>query len=303
MVSDVKNLEPILAFVRVVEKKSFSAAAKDLKVSASVVSKLVGLLEKELGVDLLRRSTRRLALTAVGAEFYSSCVSGLSIIDSARGMATRQSVSSEGVIKIQATMGVGLTILGPAIREFMTRFPGVTFEVSLSDVPSHVMDSDYDIVMIHRPSTREKSVACRTFRRVRYLICASPAYLKAAGTPKRPAELAAFNCLIHAKQIRPHEWRFREPDGDVVVKVKGNLQINDGLALHDAVAGGLGIGRLPDYHVADGVKRGRIKVLFDNVVYDVRTITAAYPRTKYTHPRITLFLDFLDEFIARNKPR
>jgi DNA-binding transcriptional LysR family regulator len=207
---------------------------------------------------------------------------------------------SEGVIKIQATLSVGLRILGPAIHEFMTQFPGVSFEVSLSDVPSQVIDSGYDIVMIHRPSTKEKSVACRTFRRVRYLVCASPHYLKAAGTPSRPADLARFNCLINAKQVRPNEWRFREPSGEIAVKVKGNLQINDGLALRDAVVRGLGIGRLPDYHVAADVKRGRIKVLFDNVVYDARTITAAYPRTKYIHPRITLFLNFLDKFISRN---
>jgi DNA-binding transcriptional LysR family regulator len=95
-------------------------------------------------------------------------------------------------------------------------------------------------------------------------------------------------------------WRFREPSGEIAVKVKGSLQINDGLALRDAVVGGLGIGRLPDYHVAADVKRGRIKVLFHNVVYDARTITAAYPRTKYIHPRITLFLNFLDKFISRN---
>jgi DNA-binding transcriptional LysR family regulator len=296
----LQNLDRILAFVRVAEKKGFSAAAKDLKVSASVVSKRIGLLEKELGVQLLRRSTRRLALTEIGAAFYSNCASALSTIDSARDMAARQSGSSEGVIKIQATLSVGLRILGPAIHEFMTQFPGVSFEVSLSDVPSQVIDSGYDIVMIHRPSTKEKSVACRTFRRVRYLVCASPHYLKAAGTPSRPADLARFNCLINAKQVRPNEWRFREPSGEIAVKVKGNLQINDGLALRDAVVRGLGIGRLPDYHVAADVKRGRIKVLFDNVVYDVRTITAAYPRTKYIHPRITLFLNFLDKFISRN---
>lgn len=296
----MKNLDRILAFVRVAEKKGFSAAAKDLKVSASVVSKRIGLLEKELGVQLLRRSTRRLALTEIGADFYSNCASALSTIDSARDMAARQSGSSEGIIKIQATLSVGLRILGPAIHEFMIQFPGVSFEVSLSDVPSQVIDSGYDIVMIHRPSTKEKSVACRTFRRVRYLVCASPDYLKATGTPSRPADLARFNCLINAKQVRPNEWRFREPGGEIAVKVKGNLQINDGLALRDAIVRGLGIGRLPDYHVAADVKRGRIKVLFDNVVYDARTITAAYPRTKYTHPRITLFLDFLDKFISKN---
>ena len=297
----MKDLDRILAFVRVAEKKGFSAAARDLKVSASVVSKRIGLLEKELGVQLLRRSTRRLALTEIGADFYSNCASALSTIDSARDMAARQSGSSEGVIKIQATLSVGLRVLGPAIHEFMIQFPGMSFEVSLSDVPSQVIDSGYDIVMIHRPSTKEKSVACRTFRRVRYLVCASPGYLKAAGTPSRPADLARFNCLINAKQIRPNEWRFREASGEIVVKVKGNLQINDGVALRDAIVRGLGIGRLPDYHVADDVKRGSLKVLFDNVVYDARTITAAYPRTKYTHPRITLFLDFLDKFISRNK--
>ena len=299
----VKNLDRILAFVRVVEKKSFSAAAKDLKISASVVSKLIGLLEKELGVHLLRRSTRRLALTEIGADYYAKCAAALSIINSATGMAARQGGSSDGVIKIQATMGVGLRVLGPAIREFMSQFPGMSFEVSLSDVPSQVIDSGYDIVMIHRPSTREKSVACRTFRRVRYLICASPDYLKAVGTPSRPSDLVDFNCLIHGKQIRPHEWRFREPGGETVVKVKGNLRINDGLALHDAIVEGIGVGRLPDYYVVSDAKQGAIRILFDNVAYDIRTITAAYPRSKYTHPRVTLFLDFLDEFISRNDYR
>jgi DNA-binding transcriptional LysR family regulator len=296
----LKNLDRILAFVRVVEKKSFSAAAKDLRVSASVVSKLVGSLEKELGAQLLRRSTRRLALTEIGAEFYSTCASALSVINSAKDAAARQSGSSEGVIRIQATLNVGQRILVPAIQEFMARHRGVSFELSLSDVPTQVIDSGYDIVMIHRPSTKEKSVACRTFRRVRYLICASPSYLKAAGMPSRPADLAQHNCLIHTKQIRPHEWHFREAGGVRTVKVQGNLQINDGLAMRDAIVRGMGIGRLPDYHVVDDIKHGRIKVLFDNLVYDIRTITAAYPRTKYMHPRITLFLDFLDEYIARN---
>ena len=273
-----------------------------MRVSASVVSKLVRLLEDELGVQLLRRSTRRLALTEIGADFYSKCAFALSVINSASDKAAHESRSSEGIIKIQATLNVGLRIIGPAICEFMAKRPGISFEVSLSDVPGQVIDSGYDIVMIHRPSTKEKSVACRTFRRVHYLICASPAYLKAAGTPARPADLSRFNCLIHTKQIRPHEWHFREPRGESVVKVNGTLLMNDGLALRDAVVKGLGIARLPDYHVADDIKRKRIKVLFNNLVYDIRTITAAYPRTKYIHPRITLFLDFLDGFIARNYP-
>src|SRR5262249_41463649 len=154
------------------------------------------------------------------------------------------------------------------------KFPDVSFNVNLSEVPARVIDSGYDIVMIHRPTLREKSVACRTFRTVRYLICASQSYLKAAGTPAKPADLTRFNCLINDKQIRPNEWRFGGPGGQVVtVKVRGNLRMNDSIALHEAVLGGMGIARLPDYHAEAALKQGGLRVLFDNVVYINRTIT------------------------------
>jgi DNA-binding transcriptional LysR family regulator len=297
----VKDLDRIEAFVRVVERGSFLAAARDLKVSASVVSKLVSLLEDEVGVHLLRRSTRRLALTDAGAVFYANCAAALSSIMSAKETAAGQSDAAKGVIKIQASLNVALKVVGPAIRDFLVRFPNVSFNLTLSEVPSRVLDSGFDIVMIHRPSTKEKSVACRTFRPVSFLICASQSYLKKAGRPRTPADLARFNCLINEKQVRPSEWRFRESNKETVVKVSGNLKTNDSIALHDAVLEGLGIARLPDYHVASDVERGGMCVLFDNVLYDTRTITAAYPRTKFTPPRITTFLNFLDEFVATSR--
>src|SRR6185437_9351045 len=119
------------------------------------------------------------------------------------------------------------------------------------------------------------------------LVCASDSYLKQAGVPMRPADLARFNCLINAKQLRPTEWRFREAGKEILVKVHGNLRMNDSIALHDAVLHGMGIGRLPDYHVEANVKQGELQVLFDNCIYDIRTITAAYPRSKFTPPRVT----------------
>lgn len=293
----MKDLDRIVAFVRVVEKGSFFSAAKDLSVSASVVSKLVSLLEEDMGVLLLRRSTRRLSVTDAGKNLYGHCASALASIKSAKEMAAQQSVSPKGMINIQATLSIGLKVLGPAIRAYALRFPDVSFNVNLSEVPSRVIDSGYDIVMIHRPTCHEKSVTCRTFRSVRFLICASQAFLKQYGAPEKPADLTQFNCLVNDKQIRPTEWRFREPDGEITVKVNGNLRLNDSLALQDAVLDGMGIARLPDYHAQADVKHGELCVLFDNVVYDIRTITAAYPRSRFTPLRISLFLDFLEEFL------
>jgi DNA-binding transcriptional LysR family regulator len=298
-VKDVKDLDRVVAFVRVIEKGSFLAAAKDLCVSASVVSKLVSLLEEDMGVQLLRRSTRRLSVTDAGANFYAQCAAALTSIKSAKETAAEQSDSSKGVINIQATLSVGLKVIGPAIRAFTQTYPDVSFNVTLSEVPARVIDSGYDIVMVHRP-TREKSVGFRTMRTVRYLICASQSYLRKAGTPARPADLVRFNCLINDKQIRPTEWRFDEGGREITVKVHGNLRMNDGLALHDAVLDGMGIARLPDYHVEADLKQGELRVLFDNAVYDLRTITAAYPRSKFTLPRLSLFLDFLEEFVSKS---
>lgn len=294
----MKDLDRVVAFVKVVEKRSFLAAAKDLRVSPSVVSKFITLLEEEMGVLLLRRSTRRLSLTDAGADFYERCSSALASIKSAKEMAAEQSDASKGAINIQATLSVATKVLGPAIRAFATQFPNVSFNVQMSEVPSRIIDSGYDIVMIHRPTSREKRVACRTLRPVRFLVCASDSYLKQAGVPVRPADLARFNCLINAKQLRPTEWRFREAGKEILVKVHGNLRMNDSIALHDAVLHGMGIGRLPDYHVEANVQQGELRVLFDNCIYDIRTITAAYPRSKFTPPRVTLFLDFLEQFVA-----
>src|SRR4051812_21771547 len=252
-----------------------------------------------MGVLLLRRSTRRLSLTDAGASFYAQCAAALVSIKSAKEMAAEQSDSSKGAINIQATLSVGVKIIGPAIRAFTQQFPDISFNLNLAEVPARVIDSGYDIVMIHRPSCGEKSVTCRTFRPVRFLICASQSYLKKAGTPARPTDLSRFNCLVNDKQIRPNEWRFREGEREISVKVRGNLRTNDSIALHDAVAGGMGIARLPDYHVEAGLKRGELRVLFDNLVYINRTITAAYPRSKFTPPRVSLFLDFLEGFIDK----
>ncbi|HET7512270.1 MAG TPA: LysR family transcriptional regulator [Chthoniobacterales bacterium] len=298
----MKDLDRVVAFVRVVEKRSFLAAAKDLRVSASVVSKLITLLEEDMGVLLLQRSTRRLSLTDAGASFYARCASALASIKSAKEMAAEQSDATKGVINIQSTLSIGVKVLGPAMRAFTAQFPDISFNLRMSEVPSRVIDSGYDIVMIHRPSTLEKSVACRTFRPVRFLICASNAYVKKAGLPVRPADLVRFNCLVNDKQLRPNKWKFREGNQETIVTVHGNLRMNDSIALHDAVLHGMGIGRLPDYHVESNVKQGELRVLFDNVIYDIRTITAAYPRSKFTPPRVTLFLDFLDEFIAKDNP-
>ena len=299
----MRDLDRVTAFVKVVEKRSFLAAAKDMRVSASVVSKLISLLEEDMGVLLLQRSTRRLTLTDAGANFYARCATALASIKSAKEMAAEQSDATKGVINIQSTLSVAIKVLGPAICDFAARYPDISFNITMSETPpSRVIDSGQDIVMIHRPTSREKSVECRTLRPVRFLICASESFIRKVGMPVRPADLANFNCLINEKQLRPNEWRFREGGTETVVKVHGNLRMNDSLALHDAVLQGMGIGRLPDYHVESNVQQGQLHVLFDNVLYDIRTITAAYPRSKFTPPRVTLFLDFLEGSIARSSP-
>src|SRR5690348_8840565 len=146
-------------------------------------------------------------------------------------MAAEQSDASKGVINIQATLSLAIKVLGPAIRAFAAQYPDVSFNVTMSEVPSRVIDSGYDIVMIHRPTSGEKSVACRTFRPVSFLICASDSFLREFGTPTRPADLARFNCLVNDKQLRPNEWRFHEAGQETIVKVRGNLRMNDSLAL------------------------------------------------------------------------
>jgi DNA-binding transcriptional LysR family regulator len=303
----MEDLNDIATFIRVVERNSFTAAGKELRLSSAAVSKRISRLEESLGVQLLNRSTRRLMLTEAGTDFYKQCSQVISHLEKARNSVAGNNAALKGMLRIHAALGVGQRLVAPAIQEFLKRYPDMLVDLSIDVHPINPIDHGIDIAIRSAQSAQvlrlsASSLSCRELGLVRYLICASPDYIARAGRPKRPRDLAGFNCLIHSGQLLASTWRFHGKAGEYAVNVSGNFHTNNGVAVRQAALSGGGIARLPDYAVREDLQTGRLVALFSNTAGRKRSIKAFYPRTRNLPARVQIFLDFMEEFLGQHSP-
>lgn len=292
----MKNLNDITIFVRVVDKKSFSVAARELGLSTSFISKRVRALEEELKTQLLKRSTHFLSLTEAGTIFYQRCTSALDLLDGA-SEALDQAGELRGSLRVFAALGFGEHVLWKIVSEFSEQFPDVSIRLEIGDRATNVLEKGVDIA-IRSANLPDTSLEYRELGTLRYHICAAPSYLQRMGAPKSPEDLRRFNCLIHTAHKPPDRWRFARADGTVSVRVSGTFHSNSGVAIHGACESGLGIARLPEYVVRDSVKAGRLKVLFPGKLRFERNIKAFYSRTPHLPLKVTKLLDFMEKKLA-----
>jgi DNA-binding transcriptional LysR family regulator len=293
----VEDLNEIAIYARVVERKSFSAAAKELHLSPSVVSKRVTALEERLGVQLLNRSTRRLSLTEAGKQFYNRCSKALSDIAQAGGEAASFAEQLSGQIQVYSTLGVGLRTISQGIIAFAQRYPEVSVDLTIGTEPVNLIEHGIDIV-IRSAALKDASIESRILMPVNYHICGAPAYFDKFGFPEHPTDLIHHNCLLHQGRRSPHEWVFNGPDGPYIVRVNGSFATNSGAVLQQAALEGIGICHLPGYTVHDHLREGRLISIFDGLHSSDRSIRAFYTRTRYPQPKVALLLDFLQHFIG-----
>jgi DNA-binding transcriptional LysR family regulator len=294
----MENLNDILVFVRVVEKGSFSTAARDLALSAAAVSRHVNQLESSLGVQLLKRSTRHLTVTDAGADFYKRCSQLVRGLEEARTAAIGYHTELKGALRIHATLGVGQRLVAPAVQEFLSLYPDLSVDLTIGTQPVNLLEHGLDVV-IRSATLSDSSLSCRELGPVRYSICVAQSYLDKHGTPSEPRDLPRFNCLIHTGQPAPDEWRFQTPEGRETILVSGSLRTNNGVALYEAVRRGLGIGRLPDYAASEEVRNGQLVMLFSDVTGWGRSIKAFHPRSLHQPAKVKAFLDFMETFMSR----
>jgi len=290
------DLNEIAIYARVVERKGFSAAAKELHLSPSVVSKRVTALEERLGVQLLNRSTRRLSLTEAGTQFYRRCAKALSEINQAAGEASGYAEKLAGQIRVHATIGVGLRTVASGIIQFAEHYPQLTVELSIGTEPINLIEHGIDL-LIRSADLRDASIESRVLVPVHYHVVATPEYLKKHGRPATPHDLAKHNCLIHTGRRTPYDWAFMGPEGPYSVRVSGNFATNSGAALHEAVLRGMGIAHLPDYTSRDNLASGRLESVLEGLHSSDRCIRAYYPRTRYPQPKVTLLVEHLQEYM------
>ncbi|MDB5764620.1 MAG: transcriptional regulator, LysR family [Herminiimonas sp.] len=294
------QLSAINAFCRVVEAGGFSAAAAELNVSHSVMSKQVRHLEARLGTQLLNRTTRKLALTEAGQTYYAHARRILDELEAADLAVTRHQATPRGTLRINAPMAFGTLDVAHWLPRFMARYPELAIDLVCNDRYVDLIDEGFDVALRLARELPDSTLMAKKLAGSAMLLVASPSYLQQHGAPATPQDLARHNCLAYTLVPKPNEWVFTRPDGvRESVTVRGTFKANTGIALRTAALAGVGIAATASFIVHDDIERGELlRVLPDHVI-GVRELFAVYPHNRHLSPKVRAFIDFATE-IYRN---
>lgn len=287
------------AFVRAVELGGFSAAARDLDLTPSGLSKLVTRLEDRLGVRLMNRTTRKIALTAEGEAYFASAKRILADIEAAEAEVTRSSDSPKGLLRVNVGVAFGLHQLAPAMPRFLARYPDMTVDITVTDRLVDLVEEGTDVA-IRAGALRDVNLVARKICDVHRVICAAPAYLKKRGVPNTPQDLLQHNCLTISGVPQLRRWPFDTPEGVIHIEVAGNIQANNAETLLQMAAAGVGVIRLADVIVSDGIRAGWLKPILTHAHHvEPLPLSAVYLPGKHKSPRVAALVNFLvEEFSA-----
>ncbi|MBI4183934.1 MAG: LysR family transcriptional regulator [Proteobacteria bacterium] len=286
------RLASMQLFVRVVEAESFSAAATQVSMSKSAVSKHVQRLEDHLDVRLLNRTTRRLSLTETGRDYYQRCKRILAEVEEAELSVSHLHSQPKGLLRVNAPMSFGVLHVTPLIPDFMARYPALGVDLALNDRYVDLVEEGYDVA-VRIGQLADSSLIARRLAPARAAVCASPAYLARHGRPARPEDLKAHNCLGYAYFSSGDEWRFRVGGRMLTVRIAGNFRANNGEVLREAAVRGLGLALLPTFICGRDLKSGALEAVLREAMPEPRGIFAVYPQGRYLSAKIRAFVDFL----------
>ena len=250
------DLTDIVVFVRVVEAKSFTAAAERLGIAKSVVSKYVTRLEERLGARLLNRTTRRLSLTEAGAALYERSRLALEEIAETERCVGIVQAAPRGTLKLNAPMSFGILHLGPALPEFLMRYPEITLDVSYNDRFVDVIEEGYDVTLRIISALPDSTLVARSLTPVHFVVCAAPRYLERAGVPETPEDLMRHNCLLFTL-TSGNEWHFDGPGWQAQRRGVGQLSVQQRHGDPGYAVGGDGGRAHPDLHGRRGTSERR----------------------------------------------
>jgi DNA-binding transcriptional LysR family regulator len=278
------------AFVRVIERGSFAAAAADLGITPSALSKLVTRIEDRLGVSLLTRTTRRLVLTAEGELFVARSREILASIEAAEAEVTAASQVPRGHLRIAVGTVFGKQILGPALPVFLARYPDITVQLFVSDRQIDLVAEQVDVAIRSGP-LGDSTLVARKIGDARRVICASPLYLEKHGSPRVPADLLQHNCLTLTGFT---QWPFYTSEGINRLAVSGTFASDNADLLLDIAVAGLGIARLADFVIARALQQGTlVPLLVDTHLSEPFPIHVVTVPGRHRTPRVKAFTDFM----------
>ncbi|CDZ77451.1 D-malate degradation protein R [Legionella massiliensis] len=277
----------IQTFCKVVQARSFSVAARQLGISAAAVSKQVSLLEAQLGVSLLERTTRKVFLTSVGETYYFEVQKVLHALDEANNTVAISQAEPKGLLRVKSSRFFAEQIILARMPEFKRKYPELTLDLQIAEQVPHMLEEELDIVFGMSTQVASNSVQ-KKITTTRYVFCASPDYLEQYGHPEKPSDLQAHHYLTHSMRQPNNSWIF--PSGETVY-LEPILYLNDAAALCDSACRGLGIVALHHYQVAQALEQGSLVEILVNYAMPTIPVYLFYHPTRFMQPKVRVWIE------------
>jgi DNA-binding transcriptional LysR family regulator len=278
----------------VARRHSFAAGAREVGISVTSASRMVRELEQELGARLLNRTTRKLNITEAGLLVYNRSREILDDLEELRSSISTLSDTVEGTVRVTCPISFGVRVLMPLMPSFIAAYPKMSVEVGLTNRFIDLIDEGFDVAIRHGDEMPSTTVV-RPLGTFASVICASPGFLKRAGTPKRPQDLTVFDSVVYKSARQTLDiYELEDHSGKTVpIKAKGSLFVDSTDAMREAVLNGCGIGIFPSYTVADDLAAKRLIALFPRHKTPRVEVSILYPHRRHLSRKIRTLVDFL----------
>lgn len=287
------TLEGIKTFLAVAEHRSFSAAALKLGVTPAAASKAIKVMERQHGVMLFQRNTRKVALTEAGAALHASLAGAARQIDEAFDALTLYRDKPAGNLRLTVPRALGALVMKTLIPRFRRNHPEVTIDLSLDDAAIDLIAQGFDAGIRLGQSVQQDMVAIRLSGELRWSVVAAPDYLARKGRPQTPEDLVHHDTLryrFHASKAL-HRWRFTRDGEHYMVETRTSLVVNDTTLLADFARSGLGLAYLPDMEIEDDLAHGRLARVLEPYVSTTSGLYLYFPAHSQSQPKLRAFID------------
>jgi len=302
-VAKLPDFEALAIFAKVVELRSFAAAATELALSKATVSKAVSRLEERLGARLFNRTSRRLALTDAGQQLSERAARLLAEGEAVENEALAQSVTPRGLVRLAVPMTFGVKAVAPLLPEFLKTYPEVSIDLHLSDATVDLIGEGFDAGLRIARLPDSSLIARRLCAMPRYTV-AAPSYLKRYGRPTHPMHLAQHKCFGYAYLPTAGAWHYTNAAGEQAsVRPAGQLRVNNGEALMPALVAGLGIADLPDFIVGEAIASGKVEMILKGWTQPEGAVHLVTPPGGPRPARVEVLADFLVKHFAKWKKK
>lgn len=288
----MERLDDLSAFLAVVDKGSLTGAARHLQRTLQSVSRSLITLERSIGVQLVRRTTRRSAPTEAGLAFYHRVKPAFAEIDNARLEASRRRATPSGLLRIGASVLFAPIYVVPAVAAFMERYPQIEVDLALSDRFVDLLEENLDVA-IRIGDLADSDLKARRLGELRRVVFGAPGYFSRHGRPKHPSDLTEHQCIVRSADGDATTWPFLTEGKRRNIRVQGRFRANATASVTAAVVEGLGIGFMPLWQIRNLVDEGAVELILTAYEPARIPIRAVWPATRLPLAKTQLFVDFL----------